>query len=77
MKIITKRAVVMVKKEGRIFQKLLEREPFFPIRASPCAHAQRKEGDMVRDHWHTHFINDIIHNYEDITILVQDPDKRV
>ena len=39
----------MVKKEGRIFQKLLEREPFFAIRASPGAHAQRKEGDMVRD----------------------------
>ena len=49
LKIITKRPVVMVKKEGRIFQKLLEREPFFPIRASPCAHAQRKEGDTVRD----------------------------
>ena len=61
----------------RIVKKLLEREPFFAVRASPGAHAQRKEGDMVRDHWHTHFINDIIHNYEDITILVQDPDKRV
>ena len=53
MKIITKRAVVMVKKEGRIFQKLLEREPFFPIRASPGAHAQRKKGDMVRDDEYT------------------------
>ena len=77
MKIITKRAVVMVKKEGRIFQKLLEREPFFAIRTSPGAHAQRKEGDMVRDYWHTHLISYIIHNYEDITILVQDPNKRV
>ena len=34
----------------RIFQKLLEREPFF---ASPGAHAQRKKGDMVRDDEYT------------------------
>ena len=47
LKIITKRAVVMVKKEGRIFQKLLEREPFFPIRASPGAHAQRKKETLI------------------------------
>ena len=28
-------------------------------RVSPGAHARRKKEDMVRDHWHTHFINNL------------------
>ena len=46
---MSKWKITKMMRDCRIVKKLLEREPFFAIRTSPGAHAQRKEGDTVRD----------------------------